>query len=667
MGRDKKKMRVFFAAFVSGVGLWAGAVQAESVVETEDGLQHIEVPAVTEKKIKISKVGRKNEETAQEYEGAVSMQRPKIVTKSGVLEETGQKDTYVFVAPLYGTYRMEFAGMEENMAVSLKVLDGEGQVKASEEDGKSVTVKLAQGERCQIEVEQKEKLGAYQLITVYQKKTVDISGYTAVCDWMEYKNQENSYTFTPQFSGRYQLELCEMEEKEILSVSVCDETGETIFQDDEMRDGEGIVMDGVRAGVTYTICITQRQGLGSYRMNIGSQREMVDLSGAKDVKDQMEFTDQINRYRFVAPEDGAYTFEFEKMAEEDKVNMTIFSPSGTVAATGSLLGQGDELFLEKVRAGENYEIQIQQETGFPVYQLSIQREIPKALFGEWMKDTIESGTMETFWEEAGEYKDVIEEDEEIKEMISRLETYLKAEVTYEFGPHYEKLGQDTIRSWIVFDDENFTLSLDESRIYDYVAQFAATYDTYNKPRYFQTYDGSYVTVFGGSGYGWMMDQYSEVMALKEWISQGQTGTKSPVFAQEAASWENCDLGYNYVEVDLTYQYVCMYIGGSRIVESPCVSGDLTLTDRTTPEGTYTLYYKQSPATLVGADYVQPVEYWMPFNGGIGLHDATWRSAFGGDIYVSDGSHGCINLPLYAAQTIYENIYAGMPIICYYRW
>ena len=64
-------------------------------------------------------------------------------------------------------------------------------------------------------------------------------------------------------------------------------------------------------------------------------------------------------------------------------------------------------------------------------------------------------------------------------------------------------------------------------------------------------------------------------------------------------------------------------------------------------------------------YRTEVTYWMPFNGGIGLHDATWRGSFGGNINQSDGSHGCINLPLEAAKTIYENIYAGMPIICYY--
>ena len=44
---------------------------------------------------------------------------------------------------------------------------------------------------------------------------------------------------------------------------------------------------------------------------------------------------------------------------------------------------------------------------------------------------------------------------------------------------------------------------------------------------------------------------------------------------------------------------------------------------------------------------------------------TWRDKFGGDIYYSGGSHGCVNLPYQKAAVIYENIYAGMPVICYY--
>ncbi len=68
--------------------------------------------------------------------------------------------------------------------------------------------------------------------------------------------------------------------------------------------------------------------------------------------------------------------------------------------------------------------------------------------------------------------------------------------------------------------------------------------------------------------------------------------------------------------------------------------------------------------LIGDDYETPVTYWMPFIGelGIGFHDASWRSSFGGDIYKNSGSHGCVNLPVSAAEQLFNIVYDGMPVI-----
>ena len=113
----------------------------------------------------------------------------------------------------------------------------------------------------------------------------------------------------------------------------------------------------------------------------------------------------------------------------------------------------------------------------------------------------------------------------------------------------------------------------------------------------------------------------------------------------------------------------IYRDGVVILECDFVSGD-TSKGNTTPPGVYSLYYKTSPFVLKsdtpGDSYETPVTYWMPFNGGIGFHDASWRGSFGGNIYTYSGSHGCVNMPTWAAAQMYENISAGYPIICYYR-
>ena len=106
-----------------------------------------------------------------------------------------------------------------------------------------------------------------------------------------------------------------------------------------------------------------------------------------------------------------------------------------------------------------------------------------------------------------------------------------------------------------------------------------------------------------------------------------------------------------------------YKDGKKILESDFVSGNVSK-GYTTPPGLFSLTYKQRDATLKGQGYASPVKFWMPFNGGIGFHDASWRNTFGGTIYKKNGSHGCVNMPYAAAKTLFENVYAGMPVICY---
>lgn len=256
-------------------------------------------------------------------------------------------------------------------------------------------------------------------------------------------------------------------------------------------------------------------------------------------------------------------------------------------------------------------------------------------------------------------------DQILTATCEKLNKYVSTDLVYLFGSNTETLNGDTIRGWLSYDDQG-NVEMDQEAVRQYVAQLAEKYDTADRPREFVTHSGSRVTVEGGS-YGWLMDQETEIAQLTEAIENGTQGERYAAYAQTAVSWENSDLGDSYVEIDLTGQHVWLYINGEEIVSTDCVSGNMAYSDRVTPSGTYTLYYKESPSVLKGEnnEYESKVTYWMPFNGGIGLHDATWRTSFGGNIYLTDGSHGCINLPLEAAKQIYENVYDGIPIICYY--
>ena len=132
-----------------------------------------------------------------------------------------------------------------------------------------------------------------------------------------------------------------------------------------------------------------------------------------------------------------------------------------------------------------------------------------------------------------------------------------------------------------------------------------------------------------------IDQSAEVAQLSQEIQSGAQVTRQPAYSQTANSYGVNDLGDTYIAVDLSEQHMYYYQSGSLIFDSDFVSGNMSYSDRQTPSGIYTLYYKKSPDVLRGAqkpdgtyEYEEPVEYWMPFNGGIGFHDAPWRSDFG---------------------------------------
>ena len=122
-------------------------------------------------------------------------------------------------------------------------------------------------------------------------------------------------------------------------------------------------------------------------------------------------------------------------------------------------------------------------------------------------------------------------------------------------------------------------------------------------------------------------------------------------------------GSTYIEVSKNQQYMWLYVNGKLVVETPVVTGNYGTMD--TPSGFHKIWQKESPATLVGPGYVTPVDYWLAFTyDGCGVHDATWRDSFGGNIYKGDGSHGCVNTPYSAVKKIYSYAYIGMPVIVY---
>lgn len=256
---------------------------------------------------------------------------------------------------------------------------------------------------------------------------------------------------------------------------------------------------------------------------------------------------------------------------------------------------------------------------------------------------------------------VTSEDEALKTALAQLNTAIKTAVTYKIGNNTETLNGTAIHSWLSLTEDN-QFVVDEAQAAAYIKGLAGKYDTYGKTRSFTTTYGPTVQLKNNK-YGWQINQSEEVTALIENIKNGAVITREPSYSKKAKSFDEKDYGDTYVEINLTAQHLYFYKDGAMILESDLISGNVE-TGNITPPGAFSITYTQRGAVLRGRDYASPVDFWMPFNGNIGMHDASWKSDFGGNYYLYTGSHGCVNLPRSSAETIFNNIKTGDPVFVY---
>ncbi|MDO5405782.1 MAG: L,D-transpeptidase family protein [Eubacteriales bacterium] len=262
---------------------------------------------------------------------------------------------------------------------------------------------------------------------------------------------------------------------------------------------------------------------------------------------------------------------------------------------------------------------------------------------------------------------VFADQEELKKLCDIMNQCRDMSVTWQFADSSEMMDAKTICSWLLGTQDGQIL-VDREKAMAYVTMMAEKYDTSGKTRMFHTVTGRDVELTGP--YGWKINRAAETDALIGVIQTGQSQTREPVYASVAVDRSEQEWGTTYAEVDLTGQHVYMVKDGAVVWDAPCVTGNLSK-QYDTPAGMYSLTYKERDRVLRGEkrpdgtyEYESPVSFWMPFNGGIGFHDASWRGSFGGEIYKTGGSHGCVNLPPDKTGALYELVYKGMPVFCY---
>lgn len=268
----------------------------------------------------------------------------------------------------------------------------------------------------------------------------------------------------------------------------------------------------------------------------------------------------------------------------------------------------------------------------------------------------------------------VEDSKEVQEACDAMNKYVNASITY---PMNEPVVVDKalISQWLQVDGE-MKVSLNTEAMKQWFTAFGDKYDTQGTTRTFTTPAGKSATVTGGT-YGWSIDEDTELVNLQNSILNGEVVTREPAYyaGGTAAAHSGQDWGNTYAEVDMSAQHMWYVQNGQVVLETDVVTGE-PIPSRITPEGVYSLMWKQRDATLVGdikpetgkPEYETDVAYWMQVTSSrVGFHDAIWQTAFGGTLYQipGTGSHGCINMPLDQAGALFNMIEPGTPVI--FHW
>lgn len=257
-----------------------------------------------------------------------------------------------------------------------------------------------------------------------------------------------------------------------------------------------------------------------------------------------------------------------------------------------------------------------------------------------------------------------------KELVAEQEyckKYLTQVITYQFHTGDVAITPAELDTMLAISDKG-VVTVDEKGVEAYVDAMADERNTVGRARNFTTASGRQISVSGGN-YGYLVDRGGETAQLIEDLKKGKDVTREPLYSRRPYVSGANEIGSSYIELSIGQQTLWLFKDGNQVLSTSVVTGNVNK-GAGTPTGVYSIAYLDRNTVLRGPDwdggtYESPVSYWMPFNGGIGFHDATWRDKFGGNIYTTGGSHGCVNMPSNAAAILFNNIRSGFPVVVRY--
>lgn len=322
---------------------------------------------------------------------------------------------------------------------------------------------------------------------------------------------------------------------------------------------------------------------------------------------------------------------------------------------------------------------VRQEDGsFKIQEETLGDKFDTEVLLTYLREQMSSG-MNTFtMEDSGCYEDyraaVCYGD--LTQELELYNNYARCTITYDFDDRTKVVSSDMIADWImtypdgtVLTDAEGNVQFNKSGVETFVAQMAAETDTVGKPRHFYATLDGWIDVPWTDDlactYGWQINQSETADQLISLMQEGKTVTVEPIYSRKGYTRKTDDIGNTYVEVDISAQHFWVYINGQVVMDNDFVSGTETDPKRRTPRGVCQILSRDRNVvlgTMATHGYECPVSFWMPFNWyGCGFHDL-YRGAYGGSIYMYNGSHGCLNLKHSVAQELFDTVEVGMPVL-----
>ena len=267
--------------------------------------------------------------------------------------------------------------------------------------------------------------------------------------------------------------------------------------------------------------------------------------------------------------------------------------------------------------------------------------------------------------------EVLSTDKELVDSLENLNAILGTTVTFKMSDGTDRvLDRSVTSNWLTTDENGGYEMSDEtlrSEAAAYIAGLAKEDDNYGNYRTFASTNFGTVRLETEALHGHLLDKEKMADELVKTLESHKDAEIGMTYSK-MEDIKDPRFGGTYVEVDILNQHVFFYIDYELYYDGDCVSG--LEYGHATPSGIFSIQDKERGRILEGynsdgtVSYTAYVEYWMCFYPHYGLHDASWRDYFGGDIYLYDGSHGCVNLSRYTASMLYDAIDYDTPVIIF---